>query len=98
MIDTFEMFATRHKAKDTTLVKLNASIREAGAHLEWHGKSAVCEDGDIARPAAEQQGKGERLEVWGEVSESLILDLPAMAVGTLEDGRAPQGAEAVDLR
>src|SRR5687768_14027453 len=88
-LDTFEMSATRHQASDTTLVEPNASIRESCAHLERHGKPAVGEDADVARPAPEQQGKIERLDVCGEVSESLILNLPGMAVGTLEDGRAP---------
>jgi hypothetical protein len=41
-LDTFEMSATRHKASDTTLLERHASIHEAGAHLDWHRKLAVC--------------------------------------------------------
>ena len=38
-LDTFEMSAIRHEASDTTALEPNAAIREAGAHLEWHGQS-----------------------------------------------------------
>jgi hypothetical protein len=97
-LDLFERAITCLQSYEPALVEMNASALQTQRHIEGHSELGVGEDRHLPRPCAQQEPELQHLDAGCEKPEGAILDLPAVAIRTLEDRCAPKRREALDVQ